>query len=144
LFAGVAAFAFAAGTAALAFASAGADVLALASDVLALASDVLAFASDVLAFASVFAGLSDGISGLLLKTETFPVNAGIASSNADNINTEAAPIVILERTVAVPRGLNAELDTLLVKRAPASVLPGCSKTADTRTMQDRKNNPYKK
>ena len=111
-----------------AFASAGAAVLALASAV----------------FASVEAGASAGVSGLVLKTETFPVSAGIASNNADNINSVAAPIVTFDKTVAVPRGLSAELETLLVNSAPASVLPGCSKTAATSTRQERKNNPYKK
>jgi hypothetical protein len=72
----------------------------------------------------VTTGASTGISGLLDKTETLPVNAGIARSRADSIKVVAAPIVTFERTVAVPRGLNAELDTLLVNNAPASVFPG--------------------
>ena len=75
------------------------------------------------------------------KTETSPVKAGIASISAESIKTVAAPIVTFERTVAVPRGPNAALETLLVKSAPASVLPGCSKTLATRTIHERKNNP---
>jgi hypothetical protein len=95
-------------------------------------------------FASVEADDSAGVSGLPLKTETFPVSAGIASSNADNINVVAAAIVTFDKTVAVPRGARAELEILLVNRAPASVLPGCSNTEATRTKHERKNNPYKR
>ena len=80
---------------------------------------------------------------MLDKTETLPVNAGIARSRADSINVVAATIVTFDSTVAVPRGLKAELDTLLVNNAPASVLPGCSKTAAMSTTHERKNNPYK-
>jgi hypothetical protein len=128
VFAAAFAFEFAAGSATLALVSAGAEVFELSMAV----------------FASVFAGASAGASGFVLRTETLPVNAGIASSNAESMKTDAAPIVILERTVAVPLGLKAELETLLVNRAPASVLPGCNRTAATSTMHDRKNNPYKK
>ena len=110
------------------FESAGAAVFELASAV----------------FASVEDDVCVGSSGLLFKTETFPVRAGIASSNADSMNIVAAPIVTFDKTVAVPRGLSAELETLLVNSAPASVLPGCSKTAATSTRHERKNNPYKK
>ncbi len=95
-------------------------------------------------FSSVEAGASAGVSGLLLKTETFPVNAGIERNNADSIKIVAALIVTFDRTVAVPRGVNAELEILLVNKAPASVLPGCSNTAAMSTKQDRKNKPYKK
>ena len=119
-------------------ASAGAAVFELASD----DDAVFVFASAV--FASIEAGASAGVSGLLFKTETFPVKAGIANNNADNINKVAALIVTFDKTVAVPRGLNAELETLLVNKAPASVLPGCSKTAAISTKQERKNKPYKK
>ena len=120
--------------------SAGAVVLELAS-----AGAVFAFSSAGAAvFASVEDDVCDGSSGLLFKTETFPVSAGIANNNADSMNIVAAPIVTFDKTVAVPRGANAELETLLVNSAPASVLPGCSKTAATNTKQERKNNPYKK
>ena len=119
------AFVFA-GAAVFAFASVGAAVLA--SAVFELADDVV----------------SAGTSGLLDKTEMLPVNAGIARNNADSINVVAAIIVILDKTVAVPRGANAELDTLLVKSAPASVLPGWSNTDPTSTIQEIKNNAYKK
>ncbi len=116
-----------AGTAALAFAStAGTAALALASAVFAFDSVVVA-----------------GVSGLLLRTEVLPVKAGIASKSADSINVVAAVIVTLDNTVAVPRGANAELETLLVNKAPASVLPGCSKTAAISTRHERKKIPYK-
>ncbi len=99
-------------------------------------------------FESVAAGasavVSIGASGLLDKTDTFPVKAGIARNSADNMNVVAAAIVSFDNTVAVPRGLKAVLDTLLVNNAPASVLPGCSKTEATSTRHERKNIPYKK
>src|SRR5258706_3950498 len=142
---------FAAGaefTAVLAFASfLNSSVAGVSINPLLSAGGVLAFAPAVLELASaelVFASVVTGASGLLDKTEMLPVNAGIARNRADNINVVAATIVTLESTVAVPRGLNAELDTLLVNNAPASVLPGCSKTAATSTMHERKNIPYKK
>jgi len=77
-------------------------------------------------FASVLAGCVVSVleDVVVDKTEMSPVIAGIARSRADNINTQAAVIVILDKTVAVPRGPKALLDTLLVKSAPASVLPG--------------------
>ena len=118
-----------------AFVSAGTAMFVLAS----ADSAVFALASDVFEFVE-----STGASGLLVKTEMLPVNAGIASNKAESMNSVAAPIVTFDKTVAVPRGANAELDTLLVNNAPASVLPGCSKTAATRIMHERKNNPYKK
>jgi hypothetical protein len=52
----------------------------------------------------------------------------------------AAAIVIFDKIVAVPRGPKAALETLLVKSAPASVFPGCSKTLAISTMQEIKNN----
>jgi hypothetical protein len=55
----------------------------------------------------------------------------------------AAPIVILERMLAVPRGPKAVLETLLENRSPAPDLPGCNKTTTTSTMHDRIKNPYK-
>jgi len=78
------------------------------------------------------------------KTETLPLNAGIEISKAESMNTVAAAIVSFESTEAVPRGPNAALETLLVNRAPASVLPGCRSTAPIKTMQDMKKSAYKK
>jgi hypothetical protein len=77
-----------------------------------------------------------GASGFDERTETFPFIAGIEISKAIRKKTTAAPIVSFDSTVAVPRGPNAELDILLVNRAPASVLPGCSRTAATKTTQE--------
>jgi len=57
------------------------------------------------------------------------------------MNAAAAPIVIFESNVCVPRGPNAVLDTELEKSAPASALPGCNKIVSTRTMHARMNNP---
>ena len=139
---GLSAGVFAAGAAAFAFVSAETDVFAFASvGAVAFASAgaaVFAFASAVLAFVFEL-DASTGASGLLDRTETLPVNAGIARTKADIMNVAAAMIVIFDKTVAVPRGANAELETLLGKRAPASVLPGCSRTDATSTMQEMKN-----
>ena len=133
-----AAGAFAAGTFA--------DGAELAFEFVSATGAVFAFASAgaVFAFASTeLAGASAGVSGLLERTETLPVNAGIARNNAESIKVDAAMIVIFDRTVAVPRGARAELETLLVNNAPASVLPGCRRTDATRTIQDKKNIAYK-
>ena len=94
----------------------------------------------VAVFASVFAGTSTFVfagiatlafvfasvldSEVVCKTDMFPVKAGIARSNAESIKMVAAPMVIFDKIVAVPRGPNAALETLLVNSAPASVFPG--------------------
>lgn len=121
----------AAGAAALAFA-AGADSAA----VLAAGAAGSAFAFELLA---VDAGASAGVSGFADSTETLPLNAGIEISRAEIIKTTAATIVIFERIVVVPLGVNAELEILLVNNAPASVLPGCKSTAPTSTTHEMKN-----
>jgi hypothetical protein len=77
------------------------------------------------------------------KTEREPVTPGNESINAININPAAAAIVIFDKTLAVPRGPNAVLDTLLEKRSPAPDLPGCSKITTTKTTQANMNSPYK-
>ena len=77
------------------------------------------------------------------KTEWEPVTPGSESINAKSINPAAAPIVIFERMLAVPRGPNAVLETLLENRSPAPDLPGCSNTTTTRMTQERINNPYR-
>jgi hypothetical protein len=71
------------------------------------------------------------------------VTAGSDSINAINMNAAAAPIVILANTLAVPRGPNAVLETLLENNAPASDFPGCSKTKMIRTTHERMNKPYR-
>ena len=92
----------------------------------------------------VVAGALSGVSGLLDSTETPPLSAGIESISADSIKIVAAMIVVFDKTVAVPREPKALLEMLLVNNAPASVFPGCKSTAMISTMQERKNNPYKK
>jgi hypothetical protein len=77
------------------------------------------------------------------KTECDPVKAGCERASAINRKETAAPIVTLARILWVPRGPNAVLDTLLVKRAPASALPGCSRITTIRTAQARINSPYR-
>ena len=77
------------------------------------------------------------------KTEWEPVTPGSESINAKSIKPAAAPIVIFDRMLAVPRGPNAALDTLLEKRSPAPDLPGCNSTTITNTTHDRINSPYK-
>jgi hypothetical protein len=77
------------------------------------------------------------------KTEWLPVTAGSESISAISMNAAAAPIVILDRMLAVPRGPNAVLDTLLENRSPAPDLPGCNNTTTTNTMQAEINSPYK-
>lgn len=68
----------------------------------ALASVFAAEFASILAFVLV-AGVSDEVSGFVLKTEIFPFKAGIESISADNIKSVAATIVVFDKTVAVPR-----------------------------------------
>jgi len=110
-----------------------------------LSVKIVVFAGSVncsAAGASAGAGASV-VSSAPLSTEIFPVNAGIEISSAEIMNMIAATMVSLESTEAVPRGPNAALDTLLVNKAPASVLPGCSNTAAMSTMHERKKIVYK-
>jgi hypothetical protein len=57
------------------------------------------------------------------------------------MNAAAAPIVIFARRLAVPRGPNAVLETLLEKSAPASALPGCRRITTTRMKHDKIKRP---
>jgi hypothetical protein len=77
------------------------------------------------------------------KTECEPVTAGRESISAISMKAAAAPIVILDKILAVPRGPNAVLETLLEKRSPAPDLPGCNRITTTSTIHDRMNSPYK-
>ena len=77
------------------------------------------------------------------KTEWEPVTPGSESVSAKSIKPAAAPMVIFDRMLAVPRGPNAVLDTLLENRSPAPDLPGCKSTTITSTMHERINSPYK-
>lgn len=111
------------------------------SSVFALASPA-GFAAFVFELAS--AGACAGASAVVVfRTEMSPVSAGIEISSADNIKPTAAAIVIFDSTVCVPRGLKAELEILLVKSAPASVLPGCSSTDAISAKAEIKNIAYK-
>ena len=78
------------------------------------------------------------------KTECEPVIPGSESIRANNMNPAAAPMVIFERILAVPRGPKAVLETLLENKSPAPDLPGCNSTTTTSTMHARINNPYKR
>ena len=77
------------------------------------------------------------------NTERVPVTPGNESINAISIKAAAAPIVIFERTLAVPLGPKAVLETLAEKRSPAPDLPGCNKITTINTTQDKMNNVYK-
>jgi len=77
------------------------------------------------------------------KTELVPVILGSDKANAMNIKAAAAPIVIFARSVCVPLGPKAVLETELVKSAPASALPGCNNTTTTKITHARINSPYK-
>ena len=75
------------------------------------------------------------------KTELVPLTAGKDSERAISMKAAAAPIVIFAKSVCVPRGPNAVLETELVNKAPASAFPGCNNTTKIRITQARINNP---
>jgi hypothetical protein len=77
------------------------------------------------------------------KTECDPVIPGSESISAKSMKPAAAPMVIFDKMLAVPRGPKAVLETLLENRSPAPDLPGCKSTTITSTMHDRINSPYK-
>ena len=91
------------------------------------------------------AGVGVGVaSGALdCKTECEPVTPGSESISAKSMKPAAAPIVIFDSMLAVPRGPKAVLETLLENKSPAPDLPGCNSTTITNTTQERINNPYK-
>ena len=106
---------------------------------------VFELASAVFVFALASAGAVTGASAAVVdRTEISPVRAGIEISRAESIKPTAAAIVIFDSTVCVPRGLKAELEILLVKSAPASVLPGCKSTDAISAKAEIKNIAYKK
>lgn len=78
------------------------------------------------------------------KTECVPVTAGKESISATNMKAAAAPIVIFDRMLAVPRGPNAVLETELENRSPAPDFPGCKRMTIINTMQARINSAYKR
>jgi hypothetical protein len=75
------------------------------------------------------------------RTECVPVTAGSESIKAINMKAAAAPIVIFESKVCVPRGPNAVLETELENSAPASDLPGCKSIVTTRMTHARIKSP---
>jgi hypothetical protein len=77
------------------------------------------------------------------RTDDEPVTPGKDKVSATSMNAAAAPIVIFDKMLAVPRGPNAVLETLLEKRSPAPDFPGCNKITTTSTMHDKINIPYR-
>ena len=71
-------------------------------------------------------GVATGALSAPDNTDREPVRSGKPSASAINMNATAAPIVIFASRLAVPRGPNAVLESVLEKSAPASALPGCS------------------
>ena len=78
------------------------------------------------------------------KTECVPVPAGRESISAISMNAAAAPIVIFDNMLAVPRGPKAVLETELENRSPAPDLPGCKRTTTTNTKHAKINSVYKR
>jgi hypothetical protein len=77
------------------------------------------------------------------STEYEPAIPGNDNVSATSMNAAAAPIVIFDRMLAVPRGPKAVLETLPENRSPAPDLPGCNRITTTSTMHDKINIPYK-
>src|SRR4030095_8866011 len=83
------------------------------------------------------------LSPVVSITDRAPCNEGSASTNAISMNAAAAPMVIFDSRLAVPRGPKAVLESELENKAPASALPGCSRITTIKTIQARINRPYK-
>lgn len=138
-------FFFSSGLAAFALAGAEGGAATGAAAVFEFASSTAVFELASEAFVFAFAGTSAGASAAVVeRTEISPVRAGIEINRAESIKPTAAAIVIFDSTVCVPRGLKAELEILLVKSAPASVLPGCKSTDAISANAEIKNIAYKK
>lgn len=122
-------------------------VLLLAAGDVAGAGDALVLAlALLLASVVVAAGVAAGIGAgdafsEVLMTELEPRTPGNDSSKAVNIKPAAAPIVILESKVCVPRAPKAVVEVVLANNAPASALPGWSSTDATNTMQEIMKRP---
>jgi hypothetical protein len=69
---------------------------------------------------------------------------GKESIRAINMNAAAAPIVIFDRMLAVPRGPKAVLETELENKSPAPDFPGCKRMTTINTMQAKINSAYKR
>lgn len=78
------------------------------------------------------------------KTERVPVTAGNDNISAISMKETAAPIVILAKSVCVPRGPKAVLETLLANRSPAPDFPGCRSMVTISTTHESMNKPYKR
>ena len=78
------------------------------------------------------------------NTEWDPVTAGSESINAISMNAAAAPIVIFDKMLAVPRGPKAVLETELENKSPAPDLPGCNSTTTIKIKHARMNSEYKR
>jgi len=78
------------------------------------------------------------------NTECVPVTAGKESMSAINMKAAAAPMVILDRMLAVPRGPNAVLETELENKSPAPDFPGCSRITTINTMHAKMKSVYKR
>jgi hypothetical protein len=78
------------------------------------------------------------------NTECVPVTPGKESMSAINMKAAAAPIVIFDRMLAVPRGPNAVLETELENRSPAPDFPGCNRMTTINTMHAKINSAYKR
>jgi len=112
----------------------------VAGEVLCVAAGELA---GVAAGDTCAAGVGVASGAVDCSTECVPVTPGSESINASNINPAAAPIVIFDKILAVPRGPKAVLETLLENKSPAPDLPGCNKITTINMTQARINNPYK-
>jgi hypothetical protein len=75
------------------------------------------------------------------KTDRVPVTIGSDRTKANSMNPAAAPMVIFDKSVCVPLGPNAVLETELENSAPASAFPGWSRIVTTSTMHERINKP---
>ena len=89
------------------------------------------------------AGVGVASASVDCSTDCEPVIPGKESVKAMSINAAAAPIVIFDRMLAVPRGPNAVLETLPEKRSPAPDFPGCNRMTTTSTMHAKIKSPYK-
>jgi hypothetical protein len=74
------------------------------------------------------------------RTERVPEANGSDMTKAISINAAAAPIVIFDKSVCVPRGPKAVVEIEFVNRAPASALPGCKRIETIKTTHAITNN----
>lgn len=125
----------------------------IAGETAALPLSIAVFAGAVVStlafvFKSLIGGVvtaSEGISaGLFAITDEIPEIAGSEINNAESIKRTAAAMVSFDKTVCVPRGPKAFPEILLVKSAPASVLPGCKSTETISATQEIKKIVYKR